>query len=312
MKKLLPILAIAGILAVGCEEYSAPEISNSGPTLTLTTVNNGDDFADSIKVSGVTTDDKYINRLGVYLYNKDEDNSLEYSYSFTTRDTVNGVPRSARSGLAKPVYNYDLIFRVGTAKVVNGNYDLKVISYDVHGLTAEQTRNITVSGNASNTTTARYDKVGIWSSAFKNGTHFLSVRNGKVYGSSDLRKAERVSAINLAFADFGSGAYMMSPDTARSVLVAGDSLTSSLTATIGVLTDTTSAAFTGITTSTALRALYTSISASRAAVALNTNKGGEAFIVKTSDNLYLYVKIRGWSADKKVAFVELMYKRFYP
>ncbi|NUQ81695.1 MAG: hypothetical protein HUU10_08810 [Bacteroidetes bacterium] len=312
MKKLLPVLALAGIMAVGCEEYSAPEISNSGPTLTLTTVNNGDDFADTIQVSGVTTDDKYINRLGVYLYNKDEENSLEYGYSFTTRDTLNGVPRSPRSGLAKPVYNYDLIFRVGTAKIVNGNYDLVVISSDVHGLKAEQKRTVTVSGNASNTTTAAYPKVGIWSSGFKNGTHYLAIRNLKVYGSSDLRKAERASAVHLVFAKTGTDVQMLSPEVARSSSVAGDSITSALTASIGVVSDTTAAEYEKLTTSTSLRSLFTSASSTTSSVTLNTSTTGESFIVKTSDNLYVFVKIRGWSADKKQAHVELKYKRFYP
>lgn len=314
---LMPVLGICVFFIIGCEEYNSPEIDNSAPSVTLSASINSSN--DSILVSGITSDDKYTNRLGLYIHNTDEDSSLEYAFAYprTKTGTYTVIRENGREDkisyliplVVNPSYSFSSSISISNARLIDGNYVVSIVSSDVEGLVDSKNLNLTISnGGGKNIDTTAFDNVDVWSKTLRNGGHYFSLRNLKLFKYNDLRKPERVGAIDLVFAKVRDTSFIMTPSQAKLDSVAFDSLSSSRTITLGRIApqDTTLAKYFAIQTSTKLNAEVASGSTGNKFMLSK----GAAFVFETSDGDKGYVKIRSITGSRVAMTVR--YKRFYP
>lgn len=301
-KLVLPAVATLGIAVAGCEEYEAPEIPNSGPKVTVDGITAGASVSDSIKLVITASDDKYTNSLGIFLYNKDEENSLEYGYGF------------ARTSINKPEVKLNHKLSVLTKRVVDGNYDLVVESVDVQGLSDKKVFPITVAGGASNVDTITTFKIEVWdSSAHKALSPFFSIKDMKPYSQASLRSATNLPKIDIVLARINGTAKFFSQAEAKKInaaekFTAKDSLGTKEVS--FVLTTLAPAQVGAVKTSTEIRKIYNDQIALTPATSAVDVSGGKVYALKTETGVYALLHVGFISGTKSK--ITGYFKRFYP
>lgn len=300
---LLPALATLGIVIAGCEEYDDPKIPNTGPSLSVTGVTEGDNLTDSLKLDLVAYDDKYTNSLGIYLINLDEENSLEYSYA---------VPAtSINKTESKVKHRISLVQK----RVVNGNYRLLLTSQDVQGLTDQEEFAITVSANATNVDTIRTDKVQVWDVSVKKAVSpFFSIQNMKAFAQNTLKNPNNLAKIDIVVAKIGGVVSFYSQSATKSIdsgsgFTAKDSLG---TFDVKFFETTLSATeFAATKTSTKIREIYNTLYAQNLNVAHSSIavKQNTVYAVKTEKGLYALLKVGSITGNSII--LTGAYKRFF-
>lgn len=306
-KLMLSVAAILGFAATSCEEYEVPEIPNSGPVLKVLKDTTGlefpataQDFSGKVEFYLVAEDDKYVNSIGIYLFNTDEENSKEFQYGFTFSE--------------KNKSKVDTLFKIEPVanKLINGNYNLMVQIKDVKGLMAEKVIPITISANASNVVVDSTDKYAV--TAFKpfatnDQTSFFSIVGAKVYKTTQLTSSKNLQNIDIIAIKIGNEMKFFSQKEAKSLPVeagftpGSTMLDKSLSF---VSTNLTLDSLKAVSTSTTLRRVYNNSGEVKSSVVV---EGGKVFGVKTESGSYALVGIV--SAKDDSLSIKSIYKRLF-
>ncbi|MBN8704406.1 MAG: hypothetical protein J0L62_00915 [Bacteroidetes bacterium] len=320
-KLMLPLLAALGFAALGCEKYTMPDVDNSAPGLTITepTVTV---ITDTLKVSGVATDDKYVNFLTFRLLNKDENNSLDYTYRVRWSKT-NGI---------LPVSNvpFSYVVPISGARLIDGNYKLEVEVGDVQGLKNIQSLDLQLtkagvtnvdSGSVSITLDSTLNEFdGKW-----DNRKFISVRTRKAFDIEEVTTNENTAeSIDLVLAVIENGVskadndtLLMSPLEAKNRSVGLDSASHiidtkkvAFTKEINIRNTTlTVAQLDTINTSRKVRREYT---AGTGDVKYVKPQVGKVYAIGLENNIYVLAYVKSYNQQKGVFTIRFHHKRFYP
>jgi len=301
-KLTLPLLVALGFAAVGCEDYEAPDLKNSGPTLVVKGVQPDTVITGTFTLKIKSTDDRYTNSLGIFLYNNDEGKSLEYGY---------GYPKAR---INKTVVDTTKTIDVVASRVVDGKYTLVVESIDVQGLSDKKEFPVTITAGATNVDTLTTSKVQIWSSTERNAACYFRIKEMKAYPAGTLKNPANLNEIDIVVANIGGSIQFLSQKATKSILAsegftASDSLGNSDVE--FVATGLTAVQLNAITTSTEIRKVYNDLVAAGANVK-NTisivNNG--IYAAKTGKGVYALFQTRAISGKKII--IKGYFKRFYP
>lgn len=300
-KLTLPLLAVLGFAATGCEDYEAPDLKNSGPTLVVRGVQPDSVITGTFTLKIRSTDDRYTNSLGIFLYNNDEDKSLEYGYGFP------------KTKINKTVVDTTKTINVITSRIVDGKYTLVVESKDVQGISDKKEFPVTITAGASNVDTLTTSKVQIWTAAAKNVASYFRIKEMKAYPPGTLKNPANINEIDIVVARIGGVNKFYSQKETKNIdpsegFTASDSLGTSQVE--FVATSLTAAQLNAITTSTEIRKVYNDL----AAITPPTNSiaivNNGIYAAKTGKGVYALFQTRAISGNKII--IKGYFKRFYP
>lgn len=301
-KLTLPLLVALGFAAVGCEDYEAPDLKNSGPTLVVRGVQPDTVITGTFTLKIKSTDDRYTNSLGIFLYNNDEGKSLEYGY---------GYPKAR---INKTVVDTTKTIDVVASRVVDGKYTLVVESIDVQGLSDKKEFPVTITAGATNVDTLTTFKVQIWTKAAKNVSNYFRIKEMKPYSYATLKNPANINEIDIVVANIGGANLLLSQKATKDIdpnegFTASDSLGTSDVE--FVATSLSAVQLNAITTSTEIRKVFNDLVTAGATVKNSiaiVNNG--IYAAKTGKGVYALFQTRAISGNKIV--IKGYFKRFYP